>query len=103
MATLAPAVEQSVKRFIAALQQQQRIVMAYVYGSQVRGGTTKWSDIDVAIVSPDFDDLFHARIALLRLAAQIDERIEPHPFTPESFTMSHPLASEIQRTGVRLV
>ncbi|MBN1811829.1 MAG: nucleotidyltransferase domain-containing protein [Anaerolineae bacterium] len=104
MATISPAVKQSMMRFLAAVQQRQRIVMAYLYGSQVKGTATEWSDIDLALVSPDFaPDLFAARVALLRLAAQIDDRIEPHPFAPEDFTVNHPLASEIRQTGVRLV
>ena len=40
---------------------------------------------------------------LLRLAAQVDDRIEPAPFTPQDFVPSDPLVSEIQRTGVRLM
>jgi len=40
--------------------------------------------------------IFQARVALLRLAAQIDVRIEPHPFTPEDFTINHPLVNEIR-------
>jgi hypothetical protein len=39
----------------------------------------------------------------MRLAAQVDDRIEPAPFTPEGFIPSDPLVSEIQRTGVRLI
>ena len=39
----------------------------------------------------------------MRLAAQIDERIEPHPFTPQDFNANDPLVSEIQRTGVRVM
>ncbi|MGC9397271.1 MAG: nucleotidyltransferase domain-containing protein [Anaerolineae bacterium] len=104
MVTIPSAIEQSVARFIAAAQQQQRIVTAYLYGSQVKGTATQWSDIDVALVSPDFAaNLFQARVALLHLAAQIDDRIEPHPFTPDDFTINHPLVSEIRQTGVRLV
>ena len=104
MAMLAPAIEQRLKQFIAAVQQQQPISAAYVYGSQVKGTATEWSDIDVAIISPDFAaDLFQARVALLRLAAQIDVRIEPHPFAPEDFTINHPLVNEIRQTGIRLV
>ncbi len=104
MVTIPSAIEQSVARFIAAAQRQQRIVTAYLYGSYVKGTATQWSDIDVALVSPDFAaNLFQARVALLHLAAQIDDRIEPHPFTPDDFTINHPLVNEIRQTGVRLV
>ena len=103
MAEIPPAVAHTLERFLAAVRQRNRIEAAYVYGSQVEGTATEWSDIDVAVVSRDFSpDLFEDRLALMRLAAQVDDRIEPHPFTPEDFNPSHPLVSEIQRTGVRI-
>ncbi len=93
MATLPPAVAQSVDRYIRTLRQRRRIAAVYVYGSQAKGTATRWSDIDLAVISPDFSaDLFEERLDLMRLAAQIDDRIEPHPFTPEDFSASHPLA-----------
>ena len=102
MATIPDAVTRSVKRFLAAVQQRRRVEAAYVYGSQVKGTSTEWSDIDLAVISPDFADPFQERLALMRLAAQIDDRIEPHPFTPQDFDASNPLASEIRKTGVRV-
>jgi predicted nucleotidyltransferase len=86
----------------AAVQQQRRVEAAYLYGSQVKGTSTQWSDIDVAVISPDFADLFQERLALMRLAAQIDDRIEPYPFKPQDFNSSDPLAGEIRLTGVRV-
>jgi predicted nucleotidyltransferase len=104
MATIQPVIEQSIKRFLADVQRQRRIVTVYLYGSQIKGTATDWSDIDLASVSPDFAaDLFQERVDLLRLAAQIDDRIEPRLFRPDDFTNNDPLVSEIRRTGVRLV
>lgn len=101
MGAIPDGVNQSVQRFLAAMR--QRVQAAYVYGSQVKGTAVQWSDIDLAVVSPDFSaDLFQERLALMRLAAQIDDRIEPHPFTPEDFNDTDPLASEIRRTGVQV-
>jgi predicted nucleotidyltransferase len=96
-------VRRSVKRFLLAVQQDRRIDAAYVYGSQTRGTSTEWSDIDVAVISPDFtSDRFEERVMLMRLAAQIDDRIEPHPFTPWDFQSSDPLADEVRNTGIRV-
>jgi len=104
MATIQPVVEQNITRFLAAVQRRRRVVTVYLYGSQIKGTATNWSDIDLAIVSPDFAaDLFQERVDLLRLAAQIDDRIEPRLFRPDDFTINDPLVSEIRRTGVRLV
>ncbi len=103
MAKISTAVQRSVQRFLEAVGREQRIVAAYVYGSEVRQQATEWSDIDVAVISPDFaDDLFLAQLTLMKLAARIDDRIEPRAFTPESFSVNDPLASLIQATGVRV-
>lgn len=103
MAAIPDSVEQSIKRFLAAVRMRKRIDQAYLYGSQLTGGATKWSDIDVAVISADFsEDLFEERLSLMRLAAEVDDRIEPWPFTPESFNANDPLASEIRRTGVEV-
>lgn len=104
MVEIAVSIQPSLQRFVERLLQQRRIEAVYLYGSQAQGTHTAWSDIDVAVVSPDFaDNLFEARLWLLRLAAEIDDRIEPAPFTPEDFNASDPLVHEIQCTGVRLI
>ncbi len=104
MAAISKGVIKSVERFLEAAQQRARIEAAYLYGSQVGGAAKPWSDIDLALVSADFSaDLFQERLALMRLAAQIDDRIEPHPFTPERFNINDPLVSEICRAGLRLL
>ncbi len=39
----------------------------------------------------------------MKMATQIDWRIEPHPFTPHAFNLNHPLVAEIYRTGLRII
>lgn len=104
MAEIPADVIASVERFLDVVRQRLRIHAAYLYGSQTTGEARPWSDIDVAVVSPDFsDDLFEERLALMRCAAAIDDRIEPQPFTPARFNPNDPLASEISHHGVRLL
>ncbi|MBK6432115.1 MAG: nucleotidyltransferase domain-containing protein [Anaerolineae bacterium] len=104
MAEISVAVQHSVGEFLAAVREQHRITAAYLYGSEARGQAGPWSDIDVAIISPDFgDDLFVAQLALMKLAAKMDDRIEPRAFSPENFNINNPLACVIQDTGVRIV
>lgn len=103
MAEISAAVQRSLREFLAAVREDRRVTAAYLYGSEARGQAGPWSDIDIAIVSPDFgDDLFAAQLALMKLAAKLDERIEPRAFTPESFNINNPLASAIQETGIRI-
>jgi len=103
VAKVPDAIKESLRQFLAIVQQRRRIEAAYLYGSQVKGTAADWSDIDVAVVSPDFSaDLFEERLMLMRLAAQVDDRIEPHPFRSQDFNVNAPLVSEIWRTGVRV-
>ena len=103
MAEISVAVQRSVREFLAAVRKERRNTAAYIYGSEARGQAGLWSDIDVAVISPDFaDDLFAAQLDLMKLAARMDERIEPRAFTPESFNLNDPLASMIQNTGIRI-
>ena len=103
MATLPRPIVRTVRDYLTAVRHQWRIEAAFVYGSQTRSTASEWSDIDLAIVSPDFPgDRFETRLHLMRLAAIIDDRIEPNPYTPEDFDANDPLVGEIQRTGVRV-
>jgi predicted nucleotidyltransferase len=103
MADIPAGVAESVERFLTALRPLRRVDAAYLYGSQVRGDAREWSDIDLAVISPDFQgDLFQERVMLLRLAVEVDDRIEPSPFAPGDFTPANPLAHEIRRSGVRV-
>ena len=103
MAQLSSAVLHSVNEFLTAVAKGWYITAAYIYGSETRGQAGPWSDIDVAVISPDFaENLFAAQLALMQLAAKVDERIEPRAFTPDTFNPNNPLASEIQATGIRV-
>jgi predicted nucleotidyltransferase len=71
-----------VRNYLRALQDQGLIVnFGVVFGSQVKGIPRSWSDIDLLVVSPRFDDQrVRADIDLLwRTAARTDNRIEPIP------------------------
>lgn len=52
-----------------------------VFGSQVKGGGHEWSDIDLLVVSPQFDGIKERskHNLLWHIAASIDNRIEPIP------------------------
>jgi predicted nucleotidyltransferase len=91
-----------IKLYLLNVNKTKRVKSAYLYGSYARGAANDWSDIDLAIISPDFGDMFEERLELMRLAVSMDDRIEPHPFRPEEFNDNQPLASEIRRTGIAI-
>jgi len=93
-----------IKYFLNETQKKYNIAAAYLYGSFAKGTSSKWSDIDVAVVSSDFsDDLFEDRLFLMRLAASIDDRLEPRPIKKELFNQNDPMVDEIQKNGIQLI
>jgi len=104
MAERNDSLKQIIKRFLEEIQKKYNIDNAYLYGSFAKGTSNRWSDIDIAVVSPDFsDDLFQDRLLLMRVAYSIDDRIEPKPFKKELFNRNDPLVNEIQKNGIRLI
>ncbi len=57
------------------------VSFAILFGSQARGQAGKWSDIDLVVASPKFDDgILREDVNLLwRVAARSDSRIELVP------------------------
>ena len=94
----------TIRKFLKEIQKKYRLDAAYLYGSFARGTFNRWSDIDVAIISPDFsDNPFEDRLLLMQIAATIDDRLEPRPFKRGSFDHNDPLVYEIQKTGIQLI
>ncbi|HOW56974.1 MAG TPA: nucleotidyltransferase domain-containing protein [Smithellaceae bacterium] len=72
----------SVKKYLSALQENGiTIKFGVIFGSQATGKSDTWSDIDLLVVSPIFDNQQRRDdINLLwRTAARIGNRIEPIP------------------------
>ncbi len=72
----------TVNNYIRALKDQGvDVERAVVFGSHANGHAHAWSDIDLLVISPIFDDMKdRSGINLLwRLAARVDSRIEPIP------------------------
>lgn len=71
-----------VRKYLRALREQGVTVkFGVVFGSQLTGNTDIWSDIDLLVISPKYDDQQSREdINLLwRLASRTDNRIEPIP------------------------
>jgi predicted nucleotidyltransferase len=102
MAEIAPLVKKKVSLFLRRLKENGITPeKAYIFGSYSKGFKNRLSDIDVAIVSSDLSgDRFNERIRLMKIAYDIDSRIEPVPFTSDTFVEEDPLVWEILKTGV---
>jgi len=104
MAEINTLVLKNVKAFLGKLELAGiSISKAYIFGSYITGQADKWSDIDVAVVSPQITfDRFEERIRLTELAVTIDDRIEPLPFNLERFVDEDPLVRKIVSEGLAI-
>jgi predicted nucleotidyltransferase len=102
MAGIEAVVFKNVQSFLDKLRRTGfHISKAYIFGSYASGQVDKWSDIDVAIVSPQIsNDRFEERIRLTELALSIDNRLEPLPFNPDNFNDDDPFVRLIKEEGV---
>jgi uncharacterized protein len=76
------AIIKSVKNYILAVNKQSaKVSFVVIFGSQVNGNANEWSDIDLLVVSPDFDIKIERNQInqLWRIAGRTDSRIEPIP------------------------
>ncbi|NLT47508.1 MAG: nucleotidyltransferase domain-containing protein [Clostridiales bacterium] len=86
------------------MKQDLEVSKIFIFGSYSRGQQHVDSDIDVAIVSPDFtDNIIENQVRLMKYRRTIDLRIEPRPFKPVEFNSHNPLAREIMETGIELL
>jgi len=74
-----------------------------LFGSYAQGTYTPWSDIDLALVSPDFEgDRFKDRDKIRRIKLKISSDLEPIPYPPKDFTDADPFVKQILATGINV-
>ncbi|MDO8446242.1 MAG: nucleotidyltransferase domain-containing protein [Deltaproteobacteria bacterium] len=93
-----------VERFLRLVEDAHiDIQKAVLFGSYARGTAGKWSDIDIALVSPSFSGVsFYDNKMLIPFMLKVDSRLELHLYRPEDFTEDDPFVKEIVKTGVGL-
>lgn len=104
MAQISARVLNAAQRFVRKVEKTGvRLHGAYLFGSYATGRAHRYSDIDIALISPDFtgwvDDLEKIRDATRKM----DPRIEMVRFRPESFVDENPLAWEVKTKGISLL
>lgn len=97
-------IKDTIQPFITELSNKGiRITAVWLFGSYAKSKVHEWSDIDVAVISPDFiKSRLEERIRLTMIANEIDSRIEPVPFRPDTFVTDDPLVWEIKTTGIEM-
>ena len=94
-----------IKNYLHTVKENQPdLLSAYIFGSYARNNQRIDSDIDIALVIDKLNDLdrFDTQVKLMLLAANIDNRIEPHPISKEELQSNNPFVIEILKTGIKL-
>ena len=89
-----------IRRFAEAIENEGiTIQKIFLYGSYSRGEERKYSDIDVAVVSKDFEeDTIEANMKLLRIAVRVDVRLAPLAIAQSELVNLHiPIIGEAQK------
>lgn len=87
------------ERYASAVKTKFDSVKIILFGSYVKGNFNQDSDIDIAVILKDYNNLTDIQLDLMRLRRSIDSRIEPHPFRERDFENSNPIVHEILKYG----
>ena len=93
---------EDIYRYIKAIEANNiHIDKAILYGSYAKGSFTELSDIDLALVSEDFEGIrFSDREKIRKFSIQINSDISPMTYRPEDFTEDNPFVVEILKDGI---
>ena len=93
----------SINKFIEEIKKKYNVTTIILFGSYAKGTENEDSDIDIAIISSDFNDIIEDGAKLIGLTWKIDTRIEPHPILSEDYKkVSNPFVREVVDTGIKV-
>ena len=101
--TIDSKVMESIKKYIEKISKYYKIETIILFGSYAKGTQNEDSDIDIAIISSDFKDIFDDMADLIGYTWKIDTRIEPHPISKEDYDkIATPFVQEVIDTGIKV-
>lgn len=91
-----------INHFLDMIKNEIVVEQVYLFGSYAKGTYSENSDIDLAIVSNDFEGIrFIDRKRLAKYLIKTNSEIELHPFKTDDFTDDDPFVAEIIKSGIR--
>ncbi len=103
MAATTAELEAAIADFIARLRKGLRVEAVILYGSHAAGTPDEWSDIDLAVVSPDFEGvpMWRRQEIIARLTLDRRPNISPIGYSSSEWRDPgrHSLLHEVKRTG----
>lgn len=103
MVTTATDLSRIISKFVALLSKSVRVEVVILYGSYVIGSPDEWSDIDIAVISPDFEGvpMWKRQRIISRATVDRDASLAPigYPSSEYRNPGRHSFLREIIRTG----
>lgn len=93
-----------VKKYVEKICENYKIEAIILFGSYAKGTNNENSDIDIAIITDDFEnDIFDEELKLMKLRRNIDTRIEPHLIRIKDYRNAEtPFVKEVIDTGIKV-
>ncbi len=93
-----------IQKYIKKICENYKIEAVILFGSYAKGTNNENSDIDIAIITDDFDnDVIDEELKLMKLRRKIDTRIEPHLISIDDYKNAvTPFIQEVINTGIRV-
>ena len=93
-----------VSKFISLVSDEFPLKTVYLFGSYAQGNAKEYSDVDLAIVSDNFEgSRFFDKKKLNKYILKTSIDLEIHPFRTEDFTEDNPFVKEILQTCLKLI
>lgn len=101
--TISKEILNSINDFVEEIRKHYNISEIILFGSYANGNYNEDSDIDIAVISDDFDDIYDCMAILMGMTWDIDARIEPHPITKKDYdSIADPFIAEVRKTGLKV-
>lgn len=93
-----------IQKYVEKICENYKIEAIILFGSYAKGTNSENSDIDIAIITDDFEnDVIDEELNLMRLRRKIDTRIEPHLIRIEDYKKADtPFIKEVKDTGIKV-
>lgn len=97
-------IKEIIQKYVEKICENYKIEAIILFGSYAKGTNDENSDIDIAIITDDFEnDIIDEELKLMKLRRKIDTRIEPHLIRIEDYKkVSTPFIQEVIDTGIKV-
>ena len=84
--------DEVIRQAIEYLLQKIRVDQAVLFGSHARGEADEWSDVDLAVISPDFARMSHQKVMdlLVEVGLTVHSSVEIRLYTPKDLREARP-------------